>query len=28
LNSGEPLPETGVGKKALNRFIQRVQQPS
>lgn len=28
LNSGEPLPETGVGKKALHRFIQRVQQPS
>lgn len=28
LNSGEPLPETGVGKKALQRFIQRVQQPS
>jgi hypothetical protein len=27
LNSGEALPETGVGKKALNRFIQRVQQP-
>ena len=25
LNSGEPLPETGVGKKALNRFIQRTQ---
>jgi uncharacterized protein len=28
LNSGEALPETGVGKKALHRFIQRVQQPS
>jgi hypothetical protein len=28
LNSGEPLPETGVGKKALQRFIQRVQAPS
>ena len=28
LNSGQPLPETGVGKKALNRFIQRVQAPS
>jgi uncharacterized membrane protein (UPF0127 family) len=28
LNSGEPLPETGVGKKALHRFIQRVQTPS
>ncbi len=28
LNSGEPLPETGVGKKALHRFIQRVQAPS
>jgi uncharacterized membrane protein (UPF0127 family) len=28
LNSGEPLPETGVGKRALHRFIQRVQQPS
>jgi len=27
LNSGEALPETGVGKKALHRFIQRVQQP-
>jgi uncharacterized protein len=27
LNSGEPLPDTGVGKKALQRFIQRVQQP-
>ena len=27
LNSGQPLPESGVGKKALNRFIQRVQQP-
>jgi hypothetical protein len=27
LNSGEPLPDTGVGKKALHRFIQRVQQP-
>ena len=26
LNSGEPLPETGVGRKALHRFIQRVQQ--
>jgi len=26
LNSGEPLPDTGVGKKALQRFIQRVQQ--
>jgi uncharacterized protein len=25
LNSGEPLPDTGVGKKALNRFIQRTQ---
>ena len=25
LNSGEPLPETGVGKKALHRFIQRTQ---
>lgn len=25
LNSGELLPETGVGKKALHRFIQRVQ---
>jgi uncharacterized protein len=28
LNSGEPLPDTGVGKKALQRFIQRVHQPS
>jgi len=28
LNSGEALPETGVGKRALHRFIQRVQQPS
>jgi uncharacterized membrane protein (UPF0127 family) len=28
LNSGETLPETGVGKKALQRFIQRVQAPS
>jgi uncharacterized membrane protein (UPF0127 family) len=28
LNSGEALPDTGVGKKALQRFIQRVQQPS
>ena len=28
LNSGEPLPETGVGRKALHRFIQRVQEPS
>ena len=28
LNSGEPLPETGVGKKALHRFIQRTQVPS
>lgn len=28
LNSGEPLPEAGVGKKALQRFIQRVQTPS
>lgn len=28
LNSGETLPETGVGKKALQRFIQRVQSPS
>ena len=28
LNSGEALPETGVGKKALQRFIQRVQAPS
>jgi hypothetical protein len=28
LNSGEILPETGVGKKALNRFIQRVQPTS
>jgi hypothetical protein len=28
LNSGEALPETGVGKKALHRFIQRVQQPT
>ena len=27
LNSGEPLPDTGVGKKALQRFIQRVHQP-
>ncbi len=27
LNSGEALPETGVGRKALHRFIQRVQQP-
>jgi uncharacterized protein len=27
LNSGEALPDTGVGKKALHRFIQRVQQP-
>jgi len=27
LNSGEPLPDSGVGKKALYRFIQRVQQP-
>jgi len=26
LNSGETLPETGVGRKALHRFIQRVQQ--
>jgi hypothetical protein len=25
LNTGAPLPERGVGKKALNRFIQRVQ---
>jgi hypothetical protein len=25
LNTGENLPETGVGKKALYRFIQRVQ---
>jgi uncharacterized protein len=28
LNSGETLPETGVGKKALQRFIQRVQSTS
>ena len=28
LNSGEPLPETGVGKKALHRFIQRTQTPA
>jgi len=28
LNSGEPLPESGVGKKALHRFIQRTQTPS
>lgn len=28
LNSGETLPETGVGRKALHRFIQRVQEPS
>jgi uncharacterized membrane protein (UPF0127 family) len=28
LNSGEALPETGVGRKALHRFIQRVQEPS
>jgi uncharacterized membrane protein (UPF0127 family) len=28
LNSGESLPETGVGRKALHRFIQRVQEPS
>lgn len=28
LNSGEPLPETGVGKKALHRFIQRTQTSS
>ena len=28
LTSGETLPETGVGKKALQRFIQRVQAPS
>lgn len=27
LNSGQPLPDTGVGKKALQRFVQRVQQP-
>ena len=27
LNSGEPLPETGVGRKALHRFIQRTQAP-
>ena len=27
LNSGEALPDTGVGKKALQRFIQRVHQP-
>lgn len=25
LNTGQPLPEMGVGKKALHRFIQRVQ---
>lgn len=28
LNSGQPLPEAGVGKKALHRFIQRTQTPS
>jgi len=28
LNSGEAQPETGVGKKALHRFIQRTQTPS
>jgi uncharacterized protein len=28
LTSGETLPETGVGKRALQRFIQRVQAPS
>lgn len=28
LNSGESLPETGVGRKALHRFIQRVQETS
>lgn len=28
LNTGESLPETGVGKKALHRFIQRVQPPA
>lgn len=28
LNSGQPLPEAGVGKKALNRFIQRTHAPS
>lgn len=28
LNSGEPLPDSGVGKKALHRFIQRVQTAS
>ena len=28
LNSGQPLPEAGVGKKALHRFIQRTQAPS
>ena len=27
LNTGESLPDTGVGKKALHRFIQRVEQP-
>jgi uncharacterized membrane protein (UPF0127 family) len=27
LSTGESLPDTGVGKKALNRFIQRVEQP-
>lgn len=27
LNTGQSLPESGVGKKALTRFIQRVQQP-
>jgi PilZ domain len=28
LNTGAPLPDMGVGKKALNRFIQRVQATS
>ena len=28
LNSGEPLPDSGVGKKALHRFVQRVQSAS
>jgi uncharacterized protein len=28
LNTGAPLPDRGVGKKALNRFIQRVQATS
>ena len=25
LNTGEPLQDMGVGKKALHRFVQRVQ---